>query len=228
MNILYISLTRREACLGWALAVPYFLLSLLLTPMQWAGILPLLSCVLILWLFRRFWKETWTCLPLTGRQLLWKPLLACLGAKLVCTVMNDILFFYGLSYYVYTDWGPFLWDIRVAFTAQDLSIPTALTLVVLLPIAEEFLFRGVVMGSIYPKSRFVAILLSTVLFALLHTLPYLGHFDDTTYLIVYFLQYIPVGLLLSGVYINTDTIAAPIMMHMFYNIFILKSAFDYL
>ena len=233
MNILYISLDRRENRLGWLLALFYIPAAMFFT---WAGwdcfLLALAFCAVILPVFRRFWKETAFVLATSWKSLLWKPLAVCLLAKLCCTVINDIAFFYGLTFTVETGWGPFLWDIRADLLSRNLSPVSALTMVFLLPIVEEFLFRGVIFGTLYSKSSLTAFLAATVLFALFHSLPYLSCFQPgspyaTLYLPLYFIQYIPFGLLLAGLYTHMDTLAAPIVMHMIYNAYLLKAALNY-
>lgn len=228
MNILYISLTRRESGLGWLLLILYFPLFIGLTVAgQSGGLLALVFLPLVILPFRPFWEKTWEDVPFTGTALLWKPLLACFGAKVICVIFNDLSFFYGVTYYMNTDWGPLFWDIR----AYSLAVHWGIFPVILLlisPVVEEFLFRSVVYGSILPRSSLLAVLLSTLLFGLMHSLPYLFLFEDTAYVVQLFIQYIPLSLFLIGVYRNTDTLAAPILAHEIYNLFLLKTTLQYL
>lgn len=228
MNILYIPLTRRESGLGWLLLALYMPLFVLLTMVgQTGGLLALAFLPLIILPFRRFWKEILEDVPFTGKALIWKPLLACFAAKVICIIFNDLSFFYGVTYYVSTDWGPLFWDVRAYLLGVHWGIfPVVLLLVS--PIVEEFLFRGVVYGSILPHSSLLAVVLSTLLFGLMHTLPCLYLFGDSAYAVQLFIQYIPLSLFLIGVYRNTDTLAAPILAHEIYNLFLLKTTLQYL
>lgn len=228
MNILYIPLTRRESALGWLLLVLYVPLFAGLTVAgQSGGLLTLVFLPLVILPFRRFWKKTLEDVSYTGTALLWKPLLACFAAKVICVIFNDLSFFYGVTYYVYTDWGPLFWDIRAWFLGVHWGIFPVILLLIS-PVVEEFLFRGVVYGSILPRSSLLAVLLSTLLFGLMHSLPFLFLFEDKGYIVQLFVQYIPLSLFLIGVYRNTDTLAAPILAHEIYNLFLLKTTLQYL
>ena len=88
--------------------------------------------------------------------------------------------------------------------------------VLLVPVAEEFLCRGFVFGSLYPKNRALAYLLSTVLFCTIHVIRYIRFYDPIT-LLLCFCQYIPAGLCLAWVYRTADNLLAPIFMHAIIN-----------
>ena len=61
---------------------------------------------------------------------------------------------------------------------------TVLILVVLMPLIEEVLFRGLVFGGIRPRSRFAAYAASCLLFALLHVWQYAVGSHDLSYLVL--------------------------------------------
>lgn len=84
--------------------------------------------------------------------------------------------------------------------------------VVLVPPAEECLYRGVVFRWLYARSRWVAYVLSTLLFCAIHVMGYVGSYDAGT-LALCFLQYIPAGVCLAWAYETADTIFAPILIH---------------
>jgi hypothetical protein len=78
-----------------------------------------------------------------------------------------------------------------------------LVLVVLAPVAEELLFRGILLNRWTRKwSAGPAVLLSTLLFALLHPVP-LGAFG--------------VGLALAALYLKTRSLLLPIVVHAAHN-----------
>lgn len=84
------------------------------------------------------------------------------------------------------------------------------------PVVEEILFRGVVFGSLRPKHRGWAFILSIGLFALYHVWQYaLGAMDWT--LLLYAVQYIPAGYALAWTYEKTNSIWIPVFLHMFIN-----------
>lgn len=81
-----------------------------------------------------------------------------------------------------------------------------LTLIVVAPIAEEFLCRGVILESVRAKSGvWAACSVSAIFFAVLHMHP-------TTAL-----NALIVGLMLSYLYIRTNSLFAPIILHSFNN-----------
>lgn len=99
--------------------------------------------------------------------------------------------------------------------SQDFAL-MAVGTVLLVPVAEEFLYRGFVFGSLYPKNRVLAYLVSTTLFCAIHILGYLGIYDPVT-LLLCFCQYIPAGLCLAWAYRTADNLFAPIFMHAIIN-----------
>ena len=229
MNVLFIPLNKKETRLGFVIAGIYLLTSFFLEAtgnqlLQLLLLLPMFAAVAIVG--RRFFKETFTCLPLTGKQLIWKPLLAVLGHRAVCFLVHDLFLLLEFPYFTASDWGPVLWDIRVYLLETHTSAHqwlTAVCLVILAPIVEEFLFRGVILGTLYPKRSALAVIFSVALFAALHTLPYVTHAfsamgsDAALYLCLYAFSYIPMGLFLTWLYISTDSIFAPMIMHMIIN-----------
>lgn len=99
--------------------------------------------------------------------------------------------------------------------SQDFAL-MAVGTVLLVPVAEEFLYRGFVFGSLYPKNRVLAYLVSTTLFCAIHIIGYIGVYDPVT-LLLCFCQYIPAGLCLAWAYRTADNIFAPIFMHAIIN-----------
>jgi len=89
----------------------------------------------------------------------------------------------------------------------DLLLMT-LGISILVPIAEELLFRGIITEEIRRVAPdWLAILLGGVIFALVH-----GN-------IVQILYVLPLGLLLSAFYIWTNSIWVPILIHVVFNFF---------
>ncbi len=88
--------------------------------------------------------------------------------------------------------------------------------VLLVPVTEETLYRGLVFGSLQKKNRTVAYILSTVLFGLIHVTGYIGTVSPII-LLLCLLQYMPAGLCLAWAYEKADSICTPILMHMAIN-----------
>lgn len=89
---------------------------------------------------------------------------------------------------------------------------TALGTVILVPIAEETLYRGLVFGSIHTKNRTAAYMISSLLFCYIHIVAYIGIFDLPV-LLLCFLQYLPAGLALAWCYEFSGSILASVLVH---------------
>lgn len=107
-------------------------------------------------------------------------------------------------------------DGAVASILQQWYVPIAFATVLLVPVAEECMFRGIFFGGLYRRSPAAAYLVSTVLFAAIHVSNYVGSAEPGI-LALCFLQYVPAGLVLAWAYEGADTIAAPIAIHMLIN-----------
>ena len=88
--------------------------------------------------------------------------------------------------------------------------------VVLVPPFEECLYRGVVFRNLYSRNKWVAYIVSIVLFAIIHILGYIGRYSPLELLLAV-LQYLPAGLCLAWSYARSDTIFASIFVHVAIN-----------
>ncbi|MGM9548614.1 MAG: lysostaphin resistance A-like protein [Faecousia sp.] len=84
--------------------------------------------------------------------------------------------------------------------------------VILVPPAEECVFRGLIFRNLYGKSRWAAYCVSMLAFACIHILGYIGKYSPLE-LVMAVLQYLPAGLSLAWAYTKADTIFAPIVIH---------------
>ena len=89
-------------------------------------------------------------------------------------------------------------------------------LLVLVPLAEECLFRGLIFRNLYGKSKWAAYVVSILAFAVIHILGYIGQYSPLE-LILAVLQYLPAGLCLAWAYIRSGTIFAPVVIHSIVN-----------
>jgi membrane protease YdiL (CAAX protease family) len=89
---------------------------------------------------------------------------------------------------------------------------TAFGAVILVPLAEETLYRGLFFGMLQPKNRLLAYVLSTLLFAFIHVMGYIDSYPASV-LLLCFLQYIPAGITLAGAYEYSGSILAPVLIH---------------
>ena len=111
------------------------------------------------------------------------------------------------------------------FSANDTAIKTllvddytitAISTVLLAPVAEELMYRGLFFDTLYHRSPAAAFIASTVVFASIHVMGYITLYDPLT-LVLCFVSYIPAGLLLGFVYTRSGSIWAPILMHIAIN-----------
>ena len=121
----------------------------------------------------------------------------------------------GLILFVWPDF----YNVNDRYVSQMLSddfIIMVIGTVLLVPPAEELLYRGLIFGSIYNRNRILAYCISTLLFAVLHVFSYIGTYSPIQ-LLLCLLEYIPAGMILGWVYARTDTLWTPILIHMAVN-----------
>lgn len=88
----------------------------------------------------------------------------------------------------------------------------AIGTVLLVPLAEECVYRGLIFSQLKPKNRGVAYAVSSLAFCAVHVMGYVGVYPTAT-LVLCFLQYVPAGLLLAWSYEHCGSIIAPILIH---------------
>ena len=88
--------------------------------------------------------------------------------------------------------------------------------VVLVPVAEECFYRGLIFRNLYDKSPVWAYAVSMVLFSLAHVLGYVTLMDFGT-LVLSFIQYLPAGFALAWAYRRSGSLFASILIHMSVN-----------
>ena len=93
---------------------------------------------------------------------------------------------------------------------------TAVCTVLLAPMVEETLFRGLIFGGIHRKSRVAAYVLSALLFAAIHVWQYVGDVGWSATLLCA-VQYLPAGVALGWTYEKSGTIWAPTLVHCLIN-----------
>lgn len=84
--------------------------------------------------------------------------------------------------------------------------------VVLAPVAEELLFRGLVFGWLQEKNVLLGYILSPLLFAAIHVVQYIGLYS-AEHIFVALVMYLPAGLCFSWAYQRSGSILSPIIIH---------------
>ncbi len=87
-----------------------------------------------------------------------------------------------------------------------------LSTVVLAPVAEELLYRGLIFGWLREKNAILAYILSALIFASIHVVQYIGLYS-TAHIFVALVLYLPAGLSFAWAYQQSGTILAPIIIH---------------
>lgn len=165
------------------------------------------------------------CVVLICRHFLWHSL------KLVRKTPLSLLK-YALIGFVLYELGTYLVNIGILIVMPDFAnvndqaifamgkdyfALTATGLILLVPVVEETLYRGIVFRLIYERSKLLGYLLSAIVFSSIHVVGYLGTYDPKV-LLLCFIQYLPAGLCLAWTYAKADNIFAPILVHMTINL----------
>ena len=103
-------------------------------------------------------------------------------------------------------------DSTVTAMLRSNYVLMVICVVVLAPVTEELLYRGLIFRNIWQQSEVAGYLISMVAFAAIHVLGYIGTTDPVT-LILCFIQYLPAGLCLAWTYTKADNLFAPIVVH---------------
>ncbi len=221
MRSLPVSLTHTEKCLGWS----FWGLQMLALPSIIALLVPVFAPGLgaaeqnFLYLAFSFLVVSAMMLRFLRESL--KVFLARPFYALRWAGISYILYwvsFLALSFLLTTLFPTFqnANDTTVFEIFNENRTLTTIGVVVLAPITEELLYRGVIFGSIHSRSRFAAYALSCMVFSAVHVVGYIGQWDMLT-LALCFLQYIPAGLCLAWAYERSGTIWAPILIHIAVN-----------
>ena len=137
------------------------------------------------------------------------------------TLLGLMLYYVGnlaVSFLIFTIRPDYLNlnDASISLMADEGGLWIALSTVLLVPVAEECLFRGLLFRGFYDRSPAFAWILSVCSFSAVHILGYIGLYDGVE-LFLAFLQYLPAGLCLSFAYKASGTILSPILMHTLIN-----------
>ena len=89
--------------------------------------------------------------------------------------------------------------------------------VILAPVTEELLFRGLIFRGLYDRSPLAAHAVTMALFSLVHITGYIGHYSPAR-LLLCFVQYLPASLCLNLAYRYGGTLLSPILMHLLTNL----------
>ena len=218
---LSISMTRGELVWGW-LYVPFFLILLawilseifrllgwqtesLLDQARLNGVFFTVNFLATAVIYRKFLKKS---LIMIGKRFWGFFQAVILG--LVMYYAGTLLITWAVRYGM-----PGLENINnasIAAMASRARWVMVVGTVLLTPLTEECIFRGLLFQGLHRHNRIAAYVLSTVAFCLIHVAGYVGQ-EALSSLAVLALEYIPAGIALAWAYEKADTIFAPILMH---------------
>ena len=222
MHLLYVSMTRKEQNMGLGL-LTLMLLSVLVFPVRTAPLDEFLFYggyfIVALVVFRHFLRSSLE-VPLTPFATILKFALLGYGLAFLANLLTNDLFFYFLpNHFYYDETGPHFYNVCKAAleSLARKNFPlTAIAVILFVPVVEELLYRGVVFGSLVQKNLPLAYVISTIVYCLVLTVPVLGQYR-TDYVILSFIQYLPINLMFCWIYTRSETILTPILAHMVMN-----------
>lgn len=221
MRKLSVTMTRTEKILGWIylplqlLVIPsvIFLVNLLIgNPLSDAESNFIFFCVnfiCITLIFRRFLIQSAKVAIRTPFRCLQGAFLGFILYWVLSIVIGYVIMALYPDFYNVN-------DSSIGSMVQENSTLMAFGTVLLVPITEEVLYRGLIFRGLYNHSRFAAYAVSTAVFAALHVVGYIGMFEPL-HLLLCFVQYLPAGLCLGWAYARADSIWAPILIHITIN-----------
>ena len=159
----------------------------------------------VLWLFRDFLKLNVRHFRLFPKQIL---LTALVG---ICSYLALTELVGTLTVLLYPQFLNFNDSAIIDLLEQNFPL-MAVGTVLLVPVTEELLYRGLVFGNLLNKSKPLAYILSAALFAAIHVLPHVGQ-QTPEMLLCCALQYLPAGISLGWAYHKSGSIFAPILIH---------------
>lgn len=215
------SLSKNETIYGicWLVISQLLLPSLLVTgnamlaaPLSSARInfvYYLINFAATVWIFRRFLCASWKFSLRIPFPVVWYAVLGYLGSDLLTDLLDALLSRIDPGFFNANN------QTILALLGEEFTLMFVST-VILVPVAEELLYRGAVFRSLYEKSHLWAYIVSILLFAAIHVLGYIGTYSPLQ-LVLAIAQYIPAGYCLCWAYCQTGTIAAPMLMHALVN-----------
>ena len=214
-------LTPNESLIG----LIYYLLQLLVIPGLAVGVSFLLgntisesvlnvicfaiNFIAVLIIFRKFLLANWQPVRIQPWYVL-----RCAGIGFLMYLAGNFLFSW-LSTAIDPEFAN-LNDAAIAQMVESNYGLMTIGTVILVPIAEECFYRGLIFRGIYDRSPLIAYSLSMVIFSLAHVLGYVAMADFGT-LVLCFLQYLPAGFALAWSYRASGSIYASVLIHMTVN-----------
>ena len=161
------------------------------------------------WCFRRFLAKAARHALGQPARVIWFSLLAYGGYLLLTELVSRILLRLDPGFYNVND--------TAIYSMLDTDfLPLAIGTVLLVPLAEETLYRGLIFHKLLHSSPVAAYIVSMAAFSAIHVVSYIGAYSPLR-LFLCFLQYLPAGYCLCWCYRQSGTIFSPILTHTLVN-----------
>ncbi len=191
--------------MGYFLSLGLALLNLTVSDAGFNFLFYCISFLVVAVLFRRFWLNSLRQVSERIANVLLALLIGFVAVRLLTIAINVLIYWLNPNFSNANDQS-------IAETTRQSLLLTGIVTVFLAPVAEEALYRGVVFGSLFGRSKVAAYLTSTGLFAFAHISGYIGLVPVGT-LGLAFVQYLPAGAILAGAYHYSGNLLAPILLH---------------
>lgn len=170
------------------------------------------SAIIILFLFRDFIKENWKIFKENFLEnIIWIMTIG-LAAVYLFSFVGEIFVNVLLPSNLQEASNQTLVETLVSYNVGLM----AFNAVILAPIVEELLFRGLIFNTLRQKNVLLAHLISAFLFGFLHVYSYILAGDMTEW--IKLIPYMMAGFAFSFAYEKRQTIIAPIMLHSLKNL----------
>ena len=221
MNRLPVSMTSTEKSIGWI----YWGLQLLVLPVAMSMLLEHFAVALSEIQFNFiYFAINFICLTVILRRFLgnnarlalqqpFRTLRYAFGAYAFFWISTTII---GTATSYFVPSFANVNDASIMEMASDDYTLTAIGTVLLAPVAEELMYRGLIFDALHHRSPAGAFFVTTVVFAAIHVVGYIGLYSPFV-LLLCFVQYIPAGLCLGWAYTRSGNIWAPILAHIAIN-----------
>jgi membrane protease YdiL (CAAX protease family) len=215
--MLYITPLPQEKRIGWFLLIPAVVLPMLMVTenMLIKGAYYLALGIATVYVFRTFLKDSFHGLTGNWGSVIGKSIVLLVTSHLAVILINNLFLMFHLGAFARGDHGLYFlsnYDMYWLRVLPQSPMVGILLLVLIIPVTQEILLRGLFFNIFSQKHPWLAILITSVVFPLLHTLPYMGG-CSTWQVILLFLQYVPAGFLLNIAYIATESVYAPMAIH---------------
>jgi len=162
----------------------------------------------VLWIFRKFLLGNLLVALDRLFPVLWYAILGYLGYETVTSLVTMLIFSINPDFVNFNDAS-----VAGMVTQNPLL---AFSVIALVPLAEETLYRGLLFRGLYEKNHILAYCVSMAFFSAIHVVGYASVLTPVQMLFS-FMQYLPAGYCLCFAYRRSGTIIAPIAIHMAIN-----------